>query len=137
MSLATQPLEAVERLDAMLKGSDVAELEDAILENIIRRDLEYKLNPDYLTTLQREIQWHMRLLLVDWMMEVCDEFGLKRDTFHLATYYVDLYLTKIYCKVDDLQLLGASSLLLACKIEEILCPRVKDFVFATDNGFTE
>lgn len=79
----------------------------------------------------------MRLLLVDWMMEVCDEFGLKRDTFHLATYFNDLYLTKVFCKVDDLQLLGASSLLLACKVEEILCPRVKDFVFATDNGFKE
>lgn len=90
-----------------------------------------------MTYFQKGIQWHMRLLLVDWMMEVCDEFGLKRETFHLATYYVDLYLTKVYCRVENLQLLGAASLLLACKVEEILCPRVKDFVFATDNGFSE
>ena len=78
----------------------------------------------------------MRLLLVDWMMEVCDEFGLSRETYHLASTYTDLYLTKIRCPIDKLQLLGASSLLLACKVEEIICPRVKDFVFATDNGFT-
>lgn len=102
MSLALQPLEATERLDAILKGSDVAELEDAILENIINRDQQYKIDPDYLTNLQKEIQWHMRLLLIDWMMEVCDEFGLKRDTLHLGCYYTDLYLTKVYCKVDDL-----------------------------------
>lgn len=86
----------------MLKGQDVAELEDAILENIIKRDRQYKINPDYMVTLQKEIQWHMRLLLIDWMMEVCDEFGLKRDTFHLAAYYVDLYLTKEYCRVEHL-----------------------------------
>lgn len=77
----------------------------------------------------------MRLLLIDWMMEVCDEFGLKRETYHLAVYYTDLYLTKEYCPIDQLQLLGASSLLLASKIEEVMCPRVKDFAYATDNGF--
>ena len=70
-------------------------------------------------------------------MEVCDEFGLKRETYHLSAYLADMYLTKEYCSVDKLQLLGAASLLLASKIEEIICPRVKDFAFATDNGFTE
>jgi cyclin E len=79
----------------------------------------------------------MRLLLLDWMMEVCDEFALKRETYHLAAYFTDLYLTKEYSPVDQLQLLGASSLLLACKMEEVVCPRVKDFSFATDNGFTD
>lgn len=95
----------------------------------------YLINHEYLITTQKDVQWHMRLLLTDWMMEVCDEFGLKRDTFHLGVYYTDLFLTKIQCPIDKLQLLGAASLLLACKIEEVLCPRVKDFVFATDNGF--
>jgi hypothetical protein len=77
----------------------------------------------------------MRVLLLDWIMEVCDEFGLKRETYHLAAYYCDMYLTKKLCSVDKLQLLGAASLLLASKIEEIICPRVRDFAFATDNGF--
>ena len=79
----------------------------------------------------------MRLLLVDWMMEVCDEFALSRETFHLSSTYVDLYLTRKYCPIEKLQLLGASSLLLACKMEEIICPRVKDFAYATDNGFNK
>lgn len=78
----------------------------------------------------------MRLLLYDWMMEVCDEFGLKRDSFHLAAYLSDLYLSKEKCPIDRLQLLGASALLLAAKIEEVICPRVRDFAFATDNGFS-
>jgi hypothetical protein len=78
----------------------------------------------------------MRLMLIDWIMEVCDEFALSRETFHLAVLYIDLYLTRVRCQIDRLQLLGASSLLIACKIEEIVCPRVAHFAYATDNGFT-
>lgn len=76
------------------------------------------------------------MLLFDWMMEVCDEFGLKRETYHLAAYFTDMYLSKHFCPIDRLQLLGAAGLLLAAKMEEVICPRVKDFAFATDNGFT-
>jgi hypothetical protein len=78
----------------------------------------------------------MRVLLIDWMMEVCDEFALLRETYHLAVAYTDLYLSRKNCPIDKLQLLGASSLMLACKVEEIVCPRVRDFAFATDHGFT-
>jgi hypothetical protein len=44
----------------------------------------------------------MRLLLLDWMMEVCDEFGLKRETYHLAAYFNDMFLTTQYCPIDRL-----------------------------------
>jgi hypothetical protein len=44
----------------------------------------------------------MRLLLFDWMMEVCDEFALTRETYHLASTYTDLFLTKQYCAIDKL-----------------------------------
>jgi len=96
----------------------------------------YRVDSDYMRTKQPHLQWHMRVLLVDWMMEVCDEFSLLRETYHLAVNYIDLYLSRKHCPLDKLQLLGASSLMLACKIEEIVCPRAKDFAFATDHGFT-
>jgi len=34
----------------------------------------------------------MRTILLDWMMEVCAEFGLKRETFNLSLNYTDRYL---------------------------------------------
>jgi hypothetical protein len=37
----------------------------------------------------------MRAILLDWMMEVCEEFMLKRDTYYMATYFVDSYLSLI------------------------------------------
>ena len=70
------------------------------------------------------------------MMEVCDEFNLTRESFHLSLNYVDIYLTKKICPIETLQLLGASALMIACKQEEIVCPRVSHFCYATDSGFS-
>ncbi len=78
----------------------------------------------------------MREMLIDWMQEVSEEFALLRETFHLALIYVDLYLSRKKCPIERLQLLGSASMLLACKIEEIVCPRVGHYAYATDNGFT-
>lgn len=81
----------------------------------------------------------MRAILFDWIIEVADEFLLKRDTLHAAMSYIDQYLSKCNQEVvrADLQLLGISSLLLACKVEEVLVPSVKDFVLATDNSYSK
>lgn len=34
----------------------------------------------------------MRSILLDWAMEVCMEYLMKRETFHLAINYIDRYL---------------------------------------------
>lgn len=81
-------------MDNLLKDQYTKELEDSILNNVLARELIYRIDPNYIGTTQREIQWHMRLLLIDWMMEVCDEFQLKRDTYHLAAYYTDMFLSR-------------------------------------------
>lgn len=35
----------------------------------------------------------MRSILIDWMMEVCMEFMLKRQTFSTSVFFVDRYLS--------------------------------------------
>jgi hypothetical protein len=79
----------------------------------------------------------MRAILIDWMMEVCSEFFLKRDTLYQAINFVDRYLSVVpdVPKID-LQLLGVSSMFVACKMEEISPPKVADFARSTDDGYT-
>lgn len=36
----------------------------------------------------------MRAILMDWMIEVCSEYVMKRDSYYLAVAYVDCYLSK-------------------------------------------
>lgn len=40
-----------------------------------------------------EIEPHMRAILFDWMIEVCNAYRLHRETFHLAIEYFDRYMT--------------------------------------------
>ena len=80
----------------------------------------------------------MRVILLDWMTEVCQEFLIKRDTFYTAMNFVDRYLSVCQYEVpkSELQLIGVTSLFLASKIEEIFIPKVSDFALATDGGYT-
>lgn len=75
--------------------------------------------------------------MIDWMMEVCNEFTLKRETFHYAVNYVDRLLSvKPQVRKEELQLVGVTAMFIAAKMEEVYSPRVADFAKSTDNGYT-
>lgn len=57
------------------------------------RKYKLKLCP-YTLKRHKELEPRMRSILFDWLMEVCDCFGLQRSTFYMAQYYVDAYLSK-------------------------------------------
>jgi cyclin B len=59
----------------------------------------------------------MRALLVDWMVEVQENFELNHETLYLAVKIVDLYLSKVIVNKESLQLLGCASLFIACKYD--------------------
>jgi len=37
----------------------------------------------------------VRAVVLDWLMEVSDEFGFKRTTYHLASQIFDSFLSKV------------------------------------------
>lgn len=46
-------------------------------------------NPRYLTAVQTEMDGLKRRVLVDWLVEVCDEFALRQETLFLAVNIMD------------------------------------------------
>ena len=66
---------------------------------------------------QPEVTRHMRAVLVDWMVEVQENFELNHETLYLAVKLVDHYLMVKTVPRDILQLLGASGLFIACKFD--------------------
>lgn len=59
----------------------------------------------------------MRMLVVDWMVEVQETFELNHETLYLAVKVLDSYLGQKVILKDNLQLLGAASLFIACKYD--------------------
>eukprot|EP00300_Choanocystis_sp_HF-7_P027447 c32556_g1_i1.p1 GENE.c32556_g1_i1~~c32556_g1_i1.p1 ORF type:complete len:409 (-),score=103.88 c32556_g1_i1:242-1468(-) len=86
---------------------------------------------------QAEINHKMRSILVDWLVEVHLKFKLVPETLHLAVSILDRYLAVISVARGKLQLIGITSMLIACKYQEIYPPEVNDFVYISDNAYTK
>lgn len=105
--------------------------------SLAERELEYMPNPYALENLQIEITSNMRVILMDWVIEVCSEFSLKRETCHLALNYIDRAISNIpKIKKCEFQLFGVAAMHIASKTEEIYPPKIDDWVRSADGGYT-
>jgi len=86
---------------------------------------------------QQDITCSMRNILVDWLVEVSEEYKLQRETLFLTVSYIDRFLSKISVLRGKLQLVGAASMFLAAKYEEIYPPDVTEFAYITDDTYTK
>ena len=65
---------------------------------------------------QADITASMRAILVDWLIEVQENFELFHETLYLAEL-TDRYLCRAQVKREYLQLVGATCMLIAAKFE--------------------
>lgn len=72
--------------------------------------------PAYMSS-QPDITAAMRTILVDWLIEVQENFELFHETLYLAVRLTDRYLAHKDIKREYLQLVGATSMLIAAKFE--------------------
>ncbi|KAL6873614.1 hypothetical protein ACP4OV_013696 [Aristida adscensionis] len=105
--------------------------------NLLASELMRRPSPNYMETLQRDITKGMRGILIDWLVEVSEEYKLVPDTLYLTVYLIDRFLSRNYIDRQKLQLLGITSMLVASKYEEICAPRVEEFCFITDNTYSK
>lgn len=86
---------------------------------------------------QREIDWNVRGVLIDWLIDIHGKFRLLPETLFLATNIVDRFLTHRTISLAKLQLVGLTAMFLAAKYEEVLCPSVKIFLQLANGGYTD
>lgn len=68
---------------------------------------------NYIERVQRDVTIQMRGILVDWLVEVAEEYRLLPDTLHLSVSYLDWFLSINPVTKSKLQLLGVASMLIA------------------------
>ncbi|XP_028655124.2 cyclin-A1 [Erpetoichthys calabaricus] len=86
---------------------------------------------------QPDITNNMRVILVDWLVEVCEEYKLQSETLYLAVNYLDRFLSCMSVLRGKLQLVGTAAVFLASKHEEICPPDIEEFVYITDDTYTK
>ncbi|KAL2893211.1 Cyclin-A1-1 [Bienertia sinuspersici] len=90
---------------------------------------------DFMEKIQKDINASMRAILVDWLVEVAEEYRLVPDTLYLTINYIDRYLSGNAMNRQRLQLLGVACMMIAAKYEEICAPQVEEFCYITDNTY--
>ncbi|KAM9373859.1 G2/mitotic-specific cyclin-B3 [Phaethornis superciliosus] len=128
-------LPAVEDIDKEQLGDPYANAEYAkeIFEYMRGREEKFIL-PNYMEN-QPDISGDMRAILVDWMVEVQENFELNHETLYLAVKLVDHYLVEVVSMRDKLQLIGSTAILIASKFEERCPPCVDDFLYICDDAY--
>ncbi|XP_066493706.1 G1/S-specific cyclin-E1 isoform X2 [Tiliqua scincoides] len=110
---------------------------DDVWKNMLIKEQAYVRDKLYM---QRHplLQPKMRVILLDWLMEVCEVYKLHRETFYLAQDFFDRFMATQQNIVKTLlQLIGISSLFIAAKLEEIYPPKLHQFAYVTDGACTE
>lgn len=130
---ATRTPEDIE--DEQWDTSMVAEYGDEIFEYM--RDLEVRMspNPRYMEQ-QQEIQWSMRAVLMDWVIQVHQRFNLLPETLFLTVNYIDRFLSCKIVSLGKLQLVGATAIFVAAKYEEVQCPTISEIIYMVDGGYS-
>lgn len=140
----------------VLGANGAADVCSGVWESMRDRETNYMPRLHYLGA-HPDLNPGMRAIMVDWMMEVCQEFLLKRETLHLAVSYVDRFLSRTRdCHKLRVQLVGVSALCIASKVEvrprhpagpapapphalalqEIYPPKVSEFVATCDGAYS-
>ena len=114
-----------------------AEYASDIYTYLKRLEVAYPIRENYLDG--THVRCNMRSLVVDWLVSVHQQFELAQETLFLSVNIMDRYLMTEVERTsrDTLQLVGATSMFIACKMEEIYLPSLEDFVYVTENSYTE
>ncbi|CAG8236015.1 unnamed protein product [Penicillium olsonii] len=129
---AVQDLDTEDLDDPLMAAEYVVEIFDYL------KDLEIITlpNPEYIDH-QPDLEWKMRGILVDWLIEVHTRFRLLPETLFLAVNIIDRFLSAEVVALDRLQLVGVTAMFIASKYEEVLSPHVANFSHVADETFSD
>ena len=74
----------------------------------------------------------MRKTLMNWLSDVVVQYGLSPQSLFLGKKITDTILSKILFVIDDLQLLGVTSLFIASKFEDVNPPPIDELTYISD-----
>lgn len=122
-----------ENIDTETDEFNCTDYAEKIFEYYRQRDMKFKIG-DYIKE-QPHLNKQMRLLLVDWMVEVQQQLEFNHEILYLSVKILDLYLNTKRIEKEKLQLLGGAAMLVACKFEERMAPPLDDFIYVSDNAY--
>lgn len=129
---AWDDLDAADASDPLMVSEYVVE----IIEYMRKLEMQTLPDPKYIES-QKELEWSMRSMLMDWVIEIHYKLKLLPETLFIAANIIDRFLSARAVSVTKLQLVGIAGLLIASKYEEVVSPSVSNFAYLSDNAYDE
>ena len=130
-------------IPAVSKNIDVEPMVDKVLvkdrrvlDNMLSVEKNYSV-VDYCERIQTEIAPHMRKIVTDWMLEVCQDQQCQPEVFFLAVNYLDRFLSLVNIKKNQFQLLASVCILLASKFSQVVPITTDQLIIYSDNSITK
>ncbi|KAJ1920486.1 B-type cyclin [Mycoemilia scoparia] len=131
--------EEIEAFESNVDVNDpcmVTDLTDDIFGYLREMEEKFKPDGDYMER-QPELEWSMRNILVEWLVQIHNRFHLLPETLYLTVNIVDRFLSNKIVLVQKLQLVGAVAFLIASKYEETMVPSINDIIFMVDKAYDQ
>ncbi|KAA8913557.1 hypothetical protein TRICI_003161 [Trichomonascus ciferrii] len=125
-------LDAEDADDPLMVSEYVVEIFDYLYD----LQKKYMPNPNYMDD-QKHLEWEMRGVLVDWLVEVHCKFKLLPETLFLAINIVDRFMSARVVSLNKVQLVGIAALFIAAKCEEVYTPAIQNYAYISDGGYEE
>lgn len=136
MSPATPQIKPTSQRDGSASLYDMDEYRAEIYLYLKEAETRHRPKPCYMHR-QPDVTYSMRTVLVDWLVEVAEEYRLHTETLYLAVSFIDRFLSVMSVVRGKLQLLGTAAMFIASKYEEIYPPEVSEFVYITDDTYNK
>ena len=118
--------------ECLRRSPELAEMWGSLSE----REGDYLADPGYLER-HPQVKEKMRTMMADWLIEVCEEYTLQRETYHMAMNFFDRYFSQARdIQSRQIQLIGTTCIFISAKIFEIYPPELAKFVDLTDGACT-
>ena len=104
-----------------------------VMDNMLAEESSHTVR-DYCDNIQTEVAPHMRKIVTDWMLEVCEDQHCQSEVFFLAVNYLDRFLSLVNIKKTQFQLVASVCILLASKFSQVVPISSEQLVIYTDNS---
>merc|ERR1712129_638197 len=106
-----------------------------VLENMLNEE-SLVTKQDYCSKVQSHVAPHMRKIVTDWMLEVCEDQQCQPEVFFLSVNYLDRFLSTVNIKKNQFQLCATVCILLASKFSQVVSITTEKLVIYADNSVT-
>ena len=112
------------------------EVKKNITSHLKNLETKHSIDKEYMK-MQKDINAKMRMILIDWLVDVCVKFEVLPHVFPSTVQLIDRYLQTTNVIRSSLQLIGVCCLMMVCKLEEVFPPMLKDYLSVCDNAYSK